>query len=188
MKRTKKWIELVKAGIIPLIYLLFVSAEHSGLIDHWRKLDRVKAVADNFSLSYAPDASMPVYPNNPAWSPLITLIKKYSKAKLRSDREPQTVARFAASLSTQQTVASGKVSEWTSPSTPLVFLYRYYPQNPGVRIPPEEYTIVGTVGDLQSWITEDRNSFYFLWHDIVLSILALFITYSLWHMNYLVKP
>ncbi len=80
-KVTKRWLELSRAAVLPIIYLLLVIADHNGLIDHWRGLDRVKTVADNFSFSYTPDASTPVYPSDAAWKPLIDLIQKYSKVQ-----------------------------------------------------------------------------------------------------------
>jgi hypothetical protein len=148
----KRWIEFARVAVLPIIYLLLVVAEHSGVIDHWRGLDRVKDIAANFNLSCAPDASKPVYPTDPAWHSLIGLIHKYSKAQLRTDKQPQTVARFVATLSTQQPVRGAHFSEWTAPSTPIVLFYRHWPENTGKSIPPEDFTIVGTIGDLQNWI------------------------------------
>jgi hypothetical protein len=109
---------------LPIIYLILVIAEHNGLIDHWRGLDKVQEVEDSFSLSYAPNASKPVYPNDSAWKPLIGLIRKYSKVKLRTDKQPQTVARFAATFSAKQDVGGGVPSEWTSPATPFCCFVR----------------------------------------------------------------
>jgi hypothetical protein len=81
-KRHKRWLELLRGILIPIALLVVVLAEHYGIIDYLRGLDRVKAVADNFSLSYAPNASTPVYPDNAAWEPLLSLIKEYSSVKL----------------------------------------------------------------------------------------------------------
>ena len=124
-KATKRWLELSRLAVLPVIYLLLVIAEHSGLIDHWRGLDRVQAVADRFGLFYAPDASKPVYPGDAEWKPLIDVIQKYSKVKLRTDKQPQTVARFKATLSAQQETGEGKLTEWTSPSTPFAVIYKH---------------------------------------------------------------
>jgi len=131
LKRHKWWVDLVRVAVLPVMVLVVAMAEHYGVIDHWRGLDRVKAVADNFSLSYAANASTPIYPNDAAWKPLIALIEKYSAVKLRADRKPQTVARFVASLSTQEPMGEGKIGEWTSPSTPFVVFYRHWPGNTG---------------------------------------------------------
>jgi hypothetical protein len=183
----KWWVDLVRAAVLPVILLLVVLAEHYGVIDRWRGLDLVEAVADNFSLSYAPNASAPIYPEDAAWKPLIALIERYSSAKLRRDKQPQTVARMVASLSTQEPMGSGRIAEWTSPSTPVVVFYRHWPNNTGQNIPPEDFTIVGTIGELQNWIVQSRNDFYFLLHDMVLGLITLGVGYSLWHMNHLQK-
>jgi hypothetical protein len=63
-------------------------------------------------------------------------------------------------------------------------LYRRWP-DPGATFPPAEYTIVGTIGDLQSWIAESKSDFHFYLHDIVLGILALLVGYWVWHINHL---
>lgn len=186
-RAAKPWLEFGRAAVLPILYLLLVIAEHSGVIDHWRGLDRVQTVADNFSLSYAPNASSPVYPSDAAWRPLIALIQKYSKVTLRTDKQPQTVARFSATLSAQQELEEGARTEWTSPSTPFAVLYRRWP-DPGTTFPREDYTIVGTIGDLQSWIAKSKADCHFLIHDVVLGILALLLGYSVWHMNHLQRP
>lgn len=186
-KATKRWLELSRAAVLPVIYLLLVLAEHYGLIDHWHGLDRVKSVADNFSLSYAPDASAPVYPGDAAWKPLMDLIQKYSKVKLRSDKQPQTVARFVATLSAQQEMGDGVRAEWTSPSTPFVVIYKHWPE-PGTTLPREDFTIVGTIGDLRDWIAQSKADCHFLIHDIVLGILALAVGYAIWHVSHLSQP
>lgn len=187
-KAAKRWLELSGAAVLPITCLLLVVAEHDGFIDHWRGLDRVRTVADNFSLSYAPDASTPVYPSDAAWKPLIDLIQEYSKVKLRTDKQPQTIARFPATLSAQQELGRGRLSEWTAPSTPSAVLYRHWPENTGKTIPREDYTIVGTIGDLQSWIAQSKADYHFLVHDIVWGILALALGYAGWHVNHFHRP
>jgi hypothetical protein len=183
-KAAKRWLELSRVAVLPLIYLLLVIAEHNGLIDRWRGLDRVQAVADNFRLSYAPDASKPVYPSDAAWKPLIDLIQRYSKVKLRTDMQPQTVARFVATVSAHQEETG---AEWTSPSTPFAVIYKHWP-DPGTTFPREDYTIVGSIGDLQNWISQSKADCHFLIHDIVLGILALVLGYTIWHATHLYRP
>jgi hypothetical protein len=87
-KAAKPWLELSRAAVLPIVYLLLVMVEHYGLIDRWRGLDRVKGVADNFSLSYAPRASVSVYPNDAAWKPLIDLIQKILEGQIASRQAP----------------------------------------------------------------------------------------------------
>jgi hypothetical protein len=55
-------VEFASIVLLPIIGLAFVLAEHSGLTDHILGLDLVEKVADRFDKSYAPNASMPVYP------------------------------------------------------------------------------------------------------------------------------
>ncbi len=179
-KNTKRTVGLVASVAVPLAVLLFVVAEHSGWIDHWRGLDEVQQVADRFDLSYAPDASRPVYPEDAEWKPTIALIRKYSKVKLRTDKQPQTIARFKATLSTNETPAG---FEWSSPSTPFGVLYRRWPQNSGVNIPLDDFAVVGTIGDLQNWIAQSRADFHFLINDVLLGILAIAFGYWVWRMD-----
>jgi hypothetical protein len=128
-----------------------------------------------------------VHVGDAAWEPLIDLIQKYSKTKLRADKTPQTVARLRATLDTQQELGDGARSEWTSPSTPFVVFYRYWPGNTGKTIPPEDFTIVGTIGDLQGWIADSKADCHFLIHDIVLGVLALALGYGVWHVSHLYR-
>jgi hypothetical protein len=179
-KHPKVWLELAKAAIIPVAYLGLVMLERTGAIDQWRRIDVVQTVSNNFSLSYTPEASTPAYPGDVSWEPLIELIRKYSNKPLRTDKQPQTVARFVATLSTKEPAGG----EWTSPSTPIAVLYKHWPE-PGSSFPPDEYTIVGTIGDLQGWIAQSKSDFHFLLHDVVLGILALVVGYSIWHINHL---
>lgn len=100
------------------------------------------------------------------------LIRTYSKARLRTDKQPQTIARFQATLSTKQNLPD-QTWEWTSPSTPFAVLYFHWPTNTLKQFPPENYTTVGTIGDLQDWIGKSKSTFHFLIHDVVLGILTL---------------
>jgi hypothetical protein len=178
-KTTRRWIEFAVSVLLPLGGLSVVLLEHYGALDRLRGLNRVEEVADRFSHSYSPDASKPVYPDDVEWQPTIRLIKKYSKAKLRTDKEAQTIARFKATLSTQDPNGS----EWTSPSTPFAVLYRRWPQNSGSQIPPEDYTIVGSIGELQSWIAQSKSDFHFLINDVFLTLMAALLGYWLWRVN-----
>lgn len=174
-KHTKRWIELAVSVLLPIGSLAAIALEHYGVFDRWRGLDRVEEVADRFAHSYTPDASMPVYPQDAAWQPTIELIEKYSKAKLRTDKQPQTIARLRATLSTKD--ADG--FEWTSPSTPFIVFYRHWPGNSGRPIPQDDFTIVGTIGELQSWIAQSKSDFHFLIDDVLLTLLAALLGYWL---------
>ena len=179
-KRIKKWIELARA-VLPVFVFLVVIAEHVGAIDRLRGLDKVQQVAYRFSLSYAPDASRPVYPDDAEWKPTIALIKKYSHVKWQADKQPQTIARKVASLSTND--ADG--NEWTSPSTPIFVLYRHWPAHSGVGIPRDDWTIVGSIGDLKGWIERSRSECHFFISDVLLALVAMVLSQWLWHVNYM---
>ena len=180
----KKWLDLAKASL-PILAFALVLVERSGLIDRWCGLNYVEIAVENLSLSYAPDASTPVYPTDPAWAPLMKLIRKYSRNKLREDKQPQTVARFPATLSTQEQIAGQRISEWTSPSTPFAVLYRKWPGN---SLPPEDYTVIGSIGELHEWISRQKSYFHFLVHDVVLCLLSLTLGYSVWHVAHVGAP
>jgi len=170
---SKRWAELGRAAVLPFVYLMLVFAEQSGAIDHLRGLDQVSLVAENFSLSYASNACKPIHPDNAAWKPLLGLIEKYSKVKLRPDKTPLTIARVAATFSAQQPLEKGEISEWTAPSTPFMVIYRDWSAKRGETISAEDVTVVGSIGDLQTWIAQSKGEFHVLIHDIVLGVLTL---------------
>lgn len=177
----KRWVDLAKSVLLPVIVLLVVAAEDCGYIDELTGLSDVEEVADRFSRSYAPDASKPVYPEDAAWKPTVALIKEYTKAKLRTDMQPQVIARFQASLSTYDPGGN----EWTSPSTSLAVLYRRSAPNSGVDIPKEESTIVGSIGDLHSWINQSKSARHFIINDMLLSVASIFFGFWVWRINHL---
>lgn len=174
----KRSIDFAASVLLPICVVLVAGAEHFGAFDHLRGLDKVQVVADRFDESYAPDASRPVYPEDTAWKPTIALIEKYAKVKLRADRKPQTIARLRASLSTKDN--SGY--EWTSPSTPFAVLYVRWPRNTGVPIPQEDFSVVGSIGDLQNWIIQSRNDLHFIINDVLLGVLAAALGYWGWRI------
>src|SRR5580704_15141722 len=110
---------------LPVLYLAFLVADRQGVWSRLQGLDKVDTVAARFEKSYAADASHPVSVGDPEWNPLIQIIYKYSNADLPKDKEPQTVARFKATVSGKQETTDGQLfSEWTAPSTPFAVLYR----------------------------------------------------------------
>lgn len=172
----KRRVEFASLVLLPIIGLVFLLAEHSGFIDHIRGLDLAEKVANRFDKSYAPDASMPVYPEDPEWKPTIKLIQEYSSLKWPPGRQPRTIARMQAKLSEQD----GGGYEWTSPATPVAVLFRRWP---GQSIPREDWAIVGSIGDLHSWIQRSKSSFHFLFSDCFMTALAVLLGYWLWRLN-----
>src|SRR6267378_1702217 len=75
--------------IVSVLSLLFVITDHFHYWDKWRGITLLEETSDNFDLSYARDASTPVFPNDPHWKPLLKLIAKYSRVKLYEDRQPK---------------------------------------------------------------------------------------------------
>ena len=177
MLRTKKLLLRATSVVLPLLYLGFLVADRNGVWAHMRGLDKVELVASRFEQSYAPDASHPVSVGDPEWKPLIRLIYKYSNADFPKGREPQTVARLRATLSTEEKGPGGQIiSEWTAPSTPLLVLYRKWPGQP---VPKEEICTVGTIGDLRTWISRSKDDFRFMVKDVFLVLFSFAVGASL---------
>jgi hypothetical protein len=98
------------------------------------------------------------------------LIKKYSTAKLADDKVPFKVVRLQASVYDAQPLGDGTTAQWTSPVTPIAVMYYDWPnvRFPGGVVPRDEFTIVGTLGDLHDWIVRSREDRHFMVVDLVL--------------------
>ncbi|HEX4103942.1 MAG TPA: hypothetical protein VHZ04_00485 [Candidatus Paceibacterota bacterium] len=158
--------------VVAALSLIFVITNHFHLWDKWRGVTLLEEASQSFNLSYAPNASAPIYPNNPEWTPLINLIKRYSNVKLLPNKDPKVIARFQAISSGQVEDGPGQYAEWTAPGTPLAILYVAWPGNSAG---PGDYQVIGTIGDLQNWIIQDQNDFSFLINDIILGTLSFLI-------------
>jgi len=154
--------------LLPFIYLGFILGDRFGLWDKLTGLDLVENVSARFNLSYASDASLPVRPGDKEWRPLLRVVYQYSKANFAKDKEPHVIARFKASLSTRTPAEGPLAAEWTAPSTPIALIYVDWPQNTGQDIPLDEWRIVGTIGDLQEWISKEKDHRRFVVQDIFL--------------------
>jgi hypothetical protein len=166
--------------LIPLLGVAFIVLERRGVRDHVRGLDRAEEAAKRFDLSYAPGASAPVREGDAEWSPLITLIRKYSQADLPANREPKVLARNRALSSAEIPGSSGSpipFAEWTSPGTPLILIYKDWPGN---EVQKEDYRIVGTIGDLHSWIERSKSDFHSNVMDIILTVAILALGLAAW--------
>lgn len=169
MSRTRFWLRLV-ALTLPIFYLAFLIADRQGVWSRMRGLDRVEAVAKRFDLSYVTDASRPVSVGDSEWEPLIHLIYRYSNADLPKDKRPQVVARFPAPVSGVIRDANQNVSaEWTAPSTLFAVLYRKWP---GQEVIKDDYRVVGTIGDLHSWIVRSKDELRFMVKDVFFVIFS----------------
>ena len=167
-RRVKKW----KRGItlltliLPFLYAGFLIADHFGVWDNLTGLNLVKNVSDRFELSYAEGASRPVHVGDPEWEPTLAVIYRHSPTQLARDKEPKALARLRASLSVRTPPDGALTSEWTAPSTPMILFYVDWPTNEGKDIPPENYRIVGTIGDLKDWIADEKDRRRFIVQDV----------------------
>jgi hypothetical protein len=162
--------------VLPFLYLAFIVADRAGVWDHLSGLDDVEHIAARFELSYAPNASHPVRVGDREWKPLLKLVHGYSNAQLPPKREPRVIARSVA-ISSARTPTEGPImAEWTAPSTPLLLLYRDWPGND---VPPEDYRVIGTIGDLRDWISKAKDHRRFVVQDVFLGtftpLLGLFV-------------
>src|ERR1051325_11725146 len=92
-------VETFEAGCavtVSVCLIVFLVSMHFGFWDWWRGLNEVEKVATNFESSYAPDASRPVRPGDPAWPRLLKLIAAYSPASLPMHKEPKVLVRSVA--------------------------------------------------------------------------------------------
>jgi hypothetical protein len=154
-----------------LLYLAFVIPESNGFWDHLRGLDLAQQIAERFEKSVGPDDAVPVRAGDKEFEPTIALIKKYSATKLASDRTPQVVARLKATVYDAQSLGDeGKLSQWTSPATPIVVFYYDWPnvRFPSGTVPKDQYAIVGTLGNLHEWIARSHEDLHFWVVDFLL--------------------
>jgi hypothetical protein len=170
-------LQLLSAVAIPVFYLIFVTADHTGLLDKFLGLDLVEDVSERFEISYAEDASRPVRPDEPAWRPLLSLIERYTTVDLPQDKEPKVFARQVAVISAKTDLPGGGYAEWTAPTTPVLLIYREWP---GQTVPREDVRIVGTIGDIRLWVEQRRAELRFLFQDIFLGLLAVTLASVIW--------
>ena len=170
-------LELVAGVVIPLLVLGFVVADRFGLSDWIFGHDSVLNVAARFETSYAKDVDRQVGSDEPAWFPLLDLIRRYSPADLPHDLEPTVFARFQAVSSGMLEMPEGEVAEWTSPATPIVLIYEVWP---GQKVAKDQYRVVGSIGDLRTWVARSRADFRFLIQDIAFALLSILVGILIW--------
>lgn len=185
MNVTKLVLRITALGL-PVLYLLFLLADRAGVWSHLRRLDMIESVAARFEKSYAADASHPVSVGDPEWDPLMRLVYRYSNTEFPRNKQPQTIARFQATVSGSQTSPDGVIlSEWTAPSTPFAVLFVKWS---GQSIPREDCYVAGTIGDLRSWIARSKDDFRFLVKDVFLVLFSFAVGFSLLlHEHYTAK-
>lgn len=164
----------VLSWIVAALAIGFAVANHTGIIDRVRGLNYATAVAAQYDLSYGPNGPKPIYPGDPAWPIVMRLIREYSSAQLPTNRSPLVIARLRALASVVNTNVPG-LPQWTAPTTPIVVLYRPWPDPGASPIGPKDYQVVGTIGDLHNWIARDSDDFRFWTSDVLLAALALLL-------------
>jgi hypothetical protein len=153
--------------IVSAVSVLFAIFTYFGFWNEWRGDNLAGAAAARFDKSYTADASRPVRVGDKEWRPLMRLIEQYSHADLPKDKKPLVLARSVALTSVKQE-ATG--SEWTAPTTPLILLYKEWP-NQG-DLSRDDWLVVGTIEDLHNWIRTDGADFDFLVRTIIFGILS----------------
>ncbi|MFA6171467.1 MAG: hypothetical protein WCW77_02945 [Patescibacteria group bacterium] len=169
LKYVKKTLKIIGL-VLSILALLFSMSEHYGVWDRLRGTNYLLDVYARLETSYA-DVDRIIYPYDPAWKPLLHLIYRYSSADFPKEREPKCIGRGQATAAFKQDLGKGKMTEWTAPSTPFVILYKEWPVVGAVN--PEDYRIVGSIGDLKNWIQQDKNEFNFKIHNIFFGVLSI---------------
>jgi hypothetical protein len=164
---TKAVLQLASAVLIPACAIGFVVVERAGLLDYYLGHDAVLEVAARLETSYAENVDRQIGPDERAWRPLLRLIRKYSTATLPDNREPVMLARSVAIASAKLDIGQGQPAEWTAPSTPIILIYSDWP---GHEVPPKEYRVVGTIGDLRAWVDRSRADLRFWIQDLSLAL------------------
>jgi hypothetical protein len=179
-KRKQRLVKFVSAIVLPVVYVGFVITEHAGVWDRLHGLDLVEDVAGRLETSYAEGVDRQIGPDEEAWEPLIKLIYEYSNVELPMDKEPKMVARYVAISSAKIELGKSKFAEWTAPATPIVVLYR---ERTGQEVSPEDVRLVGSIGDIRTWIRRSKNDFKFLVHDLFLGMFSLGIGVMVWRID-----
>jgi hypothetical protein len=99
------------------------------------------------------------------------LIRKYSATNLADGKTPQVIVRFQAKVFDAQLLGqTGKLAQWTSPATPVAVMYFNWPnvRFPNGTVPTDQFTIVGTLGNLHEWIARSHDDFHFWIVDLLL--------------------
>jgi hypothetical protein len=174
--KNKPVLKLVAAVFLPLLTALFIISEHAGWWDRYLGLTEVIEATTRFETSYA-EVRRIIVPGDPAWAPMLDLIRRYSRVKLPAGREPRVLARYVAVASAKIDTGPGSIAEWTAPATPIVLLYQNWSETTA---PPSDYLIVGTIGDLRTWIDKRRADNNFFVRDILLTITSVVIGFVIW--------
>ena len=168
-------LEFLSAAFIPFLYLTFVITEHYDVWDGPRGLDAVKRVASQMDTSYDPNVQRQFRATDPGFQETLDLIRKYTTASLQPGREPIAIVRYVAVASGKTDLGNGKFAEWTAPTTPLILLYTEPPVATS-----NDFIVVGSIGDLHTWIERSKTDFRFFVQDVFLTLFSLVLGVLIW--------
>ncbi len=146
-----------------LLAVIFAALGYAGIWSKLRGDGTVAKFANGLDTSYAEDVKRVVYPMDPEWIPLLRIIRTYTAQKLPHDRQPMVFGRGQAITS-----AKSDVGEWTAPTTPILLIYKEWPNGGNGPIEKgRDFFVVGTLGDLHEWIKRDQADFDFFWRTLI---------------------
>jgi hypothetical protein len=153
---------------LSLISILFLVADHYGFSDWWLGIDTLKRISARFNRNTGPDASLPVYEGDPEWDVVLSLVTTYSNVAIPIGKQSNALAREPTTLSAAQ-----GPNQWTVPITRLVLFFYHWPEQTGRTLTPnEDYIVIGTLGDFQSWISQKQADFHFKVKDLIIGMIA----------------
>jgi hypothetical protein len=173
--RFLKFLAIVLAAVI----LFFNIWSYAGGLDAWLGMNDVRQFIDALETSYG-NAPRILRPKDPAWQPTIDLIRRYSKVPIPQERPITFIGRFRAVASYKMEIGS-EMFQWTAPATP--FAVFFYPGSERDKIPNNEFLIVGTLGDLRSWIDRRISDYKIFFLQFISGGLSILLTLWLWFLD-----
>lgn len=167
------------AIVLTLAILGFNIWSYMGGLDAALGMNDVRKFLNALETSYG-NAPRILRPEDPAWQPTIDLIRRYSKVRIPQERPITFIGRFQAVASYKMEIGS-EMFQWTAPATP--FAVFYYPGSERDKIPNNEFVIVGTLGDLRSWVDRRISDFKFVFLQITAVSLSILLTLWLWFLD-----
>ncbi len=151
---------------LSVLSVIFAVLSYSGFWNRIRGDTSLIALESRINTSYS-EVSRQVRPEDREWKPLLRVILKYTTAELPKGKQPVVLVREVAVSS-----AKSDAGEWTAPTTPLILIYRPWP-NPGdTLLMGKDGFRVGTLGDFHEWIKRDQDEFDFFWRTLIFGTLS----------------
>lgn len=166
----RRVLEIIAVVVSALSFIVIV-ALHFGLADRVLNLGPANTLANRFDISYGSNGPYMVHPGDPAFTPTLWLIERYSKNR-PDPQKVRTIARWVAiaAFKPAKPLPGDVDAEWTVPTTPIVVAYGY----PDIRpVDKHDAVFVGDIQDLHDWIQRARDDFHFWTTDVIIALLAL---------------